>query len=58
LPAHLGLPRRRVAFPGRAGRGSRPTRLAVLDVRFTAPIARWPQITAAIVDRVVQRGRW
>ena len=33
-------------------------RLAVLDPRFALQIARWPQVSATIVDRVVIRARW
>jgi hypothetical protein len=35
-----------------------PTRMAVLNARFALQIARWPEVTAAIIDRVVQRARW
>lgn len=35
-----------------------PTRLAVLNARFALQVARWPDVTAAIIDRVVQRARW
>jgi CRP/FNR family cyclic AMP-dependent transcriptional regulator len=35
-----------------------PVRLAVLDARFALQVARWPVVTAAIIDRVVQRARW
>jgi CRP/FNR family transcriptional regulator, cyclic AMP receptor protein len=35
-----------------------PTRVAVLNARFALQIARWPTVTAAIIDRVVQRARW
>jgi len=35
-----------------------PTRVAVLSPRFALQIARWPNVTAAIIDRVVQRARW
>jgi CRP/FNR family transcriptional regulator, cyclic AMP receptor protein len=35
-----------------------PTRLAVLNARFALQIARWPDVTAALIDRVVQRSRW
>jgi CRP-like cAMP-binding protein len=35
-----------------------PTRLAVLNARFALQIAHWPDVTAAIIDRVVQRARW
>ena len=33
-------------------------RLAVLNSRFALQVARWPDVTAAIIDRVVQRARW
>jgi len=33
-------------------------RVAVLDPRFALQIARWPYVSAAIVDRVVIRARW
>jgi len=35
-----------------------PTRLAILNARFALQIGRWPGVTAAIIDRVVQRARW
>jgi CRP/FNR family transcriptional regulator, cyclic AMP receptor protein len=35
-----------------------PTRLAVLNARFALQICRWPGVTAALIDRVVQRARW
>jgi CRP/FNR family transcriptional regulator, cyclic AMP receptor protein len=35
-----------------------PARMAVLNPRFALQIARWPDVTAAIIDRVVQRARW
>jgi CRP/FNR family transcriptional regulator, cyclic AMP receptor protein len=35
-----------------------PTRVAILNARFALQIARWPDVTAAIIDRVVQRARW
>jgi CRP/FNR family transcriptional regulator, cyclic AMP receptor protein len=35
-----------------------PTRVAVLSSRFALQICRWPSVTAAIIDRVVQRARW
>jgi hypothetical protein len=35
-----------------------PTRIAVMNARFALQIARWPDVTAAIIDRVVQRARW
>lgn len=34
-----------------------PTRLAVLDRRFALAIARWPEVTGAIIDRAVDRSR-
>lgn len=33
-------------------------RLAVLDPRFALQIARWPQVSATIVDRALIRARW
>jgi CRP/FNR family transcriptional regulator, cyclic AMP receptor protein len=35
-----------------------PTRMAVLSARFALQVARWPDVTAALIDRVVQRARW
>jgi CRP/FNR family transcriptional regulator, cyclic AMP receptor protein len=35
-----------------------PTRLAVLNSRFALQVCRWPDITAALIDRAVQRARW
>src|SRR4051812_12135595 len=35
-----------------------PVRLAVLNSRFALQIARCPDVTAAIIDRVLQRARW
>jgi len=35
-----------------------PTRVALLNSRFALQICRWPAVTAAIIDRVVQRARW
>jgi CRP/FNR family cyclic AMP-dependent transcriptional regulator len=35
-----------------------PTRVAVLSSRFALQVCRWPSVTAAIIDRVVQRARW
>jgi CRP/FNR family cyclic AMP-dependent transcriptional regulator len=34
-----------------------PTRLAILDRRFAARVSRWPEITAALVARVMDRAR-
>jgi hypothetical protein len=33
-------------------------RLAVLDRRFGAAVSPWPEITAAILDRMMARSRW
>ena len=33
-------------------------RLAVMDPRFAMQIARWPQVSATIVDRALIRARW
>jgi CRP-like cAMP-binding protein len=35
-----------------------PTRVAVLDRRFAQTMARWPEITGAVLDRVMIRSRW
>src|SRR5436309_9040192 len=35
-----------------------PVRLAVLDRRFALAVAGWPEVTAALMDRVVRRARW
>jgi CRP/FNR family transcriptional regulator, cyclic AMP receptor protein len=35
-----------------------PTRLGVLDRRFAVALAAWPEITAAILDRMMARSRW
>ena len=35
-----------------------PVRLAVLDRRFALAVAQWPEITAALMDRIVRRARW
>jgi CRP/FNR family cyclic AMP-dependent transcriptional regulator len=35
-----------------------PTRLAVLDRGVAAALAAWPEITAAILDRMMARARW
>jgi CRP/FNR family cyclic AMP-dependent transcriptional regulator len=35
-----------------------PVRLAVLDRRFAIATVRWPELTAALMDRVVRRARW
>jgi CRP-like cAMP-binding protein len=36
----------------------RPARLAVLDERFAAAACRWPELTLAVVRRLVRRSRW
>lgn len=35
-----------------------PVRLAALDRRFALTIAPWPEVTAALMDRIVARARW
>jgi CRP/FNR family transcriptional regulator, cyclic AMP receptor protein len=35
-----------------------PTRLAALDRRLAVQVAPWPEITAAILDRMMARSRW
>jgi CRP/FNR family cyclic AMP-dependent transcriptional regulator len=35
-----------------------PVRMAVLDRRFALAVGRWPEITAALMDRIVRRARW
>lgn len=35
-----------------------PVRLATLDRRFAMAVAPWPEISAALMDRMVQRARW
>jgi CRP/FNR family cyclic AMP-dependent transcriptional regulator len=53
------LERRIVSIPAEASwQVVEPTRLAVLNARFALQVARWPDVTAAIIDRVVQRARW
>jgi CRP/FNR family transcriptional regulator, cyclic AMP receptor protein len=34
------------------------TRLAVLDRRFAQAVNGWPEVTAAILDRMTERSRW
>jgi DNA-binding transcriptional ArsR family regulator len=36
----------------------RPVRIAELDRRFALAVAPWPQVAAALMDRIVQRARW
>jgi CRP/FNR family cyclic AMP-dependent transcriptional regulator len=35
-----------------------PSRLAILDRRFTLLTGRWPQLNAEVVHRVLRRSRW
>jgi CRP-like cAMP-binding protein len=35
-----------------------PVRLAMLDRRFVLSVAQWPEVTATLLDRMVQRARW
>ncbi|MFL5893941.1 MAG: Crp/Fnr family transcriptional regulator [Thermoleophilaceae bacterium] len=35
-----------------------PVRMAVLDRRFAVVMARWPEVTASLMHRIVQRARW
>ncbi len=35
-----------------------PVRLATLDRRFSLAVAPWPEISAALMDRIVGRARW
>ncbi len=35
-----------------------PTRFAVLDHRFVLAVSRFPEVTAALMDRLVLRSRW
>lgn len=35
-----------------------PTRLAVLDRRFTAVLGEWPELTVAFASRFIRRSRW
>ena len=35
-----------------------PVRMAVLDRRFALATARWPELTACLIDRIVARARW
>ena len=35
-----------------------PTRLAVLDARFTKLLGRWPALAGEIISRVLRRSRW
>lgn len=35
-----------------------PVRLAALDRRFALAVSPWPEISAGLMDRIVQRARW
>jgi CRP/FNR family cyclic AMP-dependent transcriptional regulator len=35
-----------------------PVRLAALDRRFALAVAPWPEVSASLMDRIVQRARW
>lgn len=35
-----------------------PVRMASLDRRFALSVAPWPEVSAALMDRIVQRARW
>jgi len=35
-----------------------PVRMAVLDRRYATATARWPELTAALMDRIIQRARY
>jgi len=35
-----------------------PVRMAVLDRRFAMATAHWPELTAALMDRIIQRARY
>ena len=35
-----------------------PVRLATLDRRFALAVGPWPEVSAALMDRIVQRSRW
>ena len=35
-----------------------PVRLATLDRRFSLAVSPWPEISAALMDRIVHRARW
>ena len=35
-----------------------PVRLATLDRHFALSVAPWPEVSAALMDRIVQRSRW
>jgi CRP/FNR family cyclic AMP-dependent transcriptional regulator len=35
-----------------------PVRVALLDRRFAIAVAPWPEVAAALMDRIIQRARW
>jgi CRP/FNR family cyclic AMP-dependent transcriptional regulator len=35
-----------------------PVRMAVIDRRFAIAVGPWPEVTAALMDRIIQRTRW
>lgn len=35
-----------------------PVRIATLDRRFALSVAQWPELSAGLMDRIVQRSRW
>lgn len=35
-----------------------PVRLATLDRRFALSVAPWPEVSAGLMDRIIQRARW
>jgi CRP/FNR family transcriptional regulator, cyclic AMP receptor protein len=35
-----------------------PVRFAALDRRFALSVAPWPEVAAALMDRIIQRSRW
>jgi len=35
-----------------------PVRMAALDRRFAVAVAQWPEVSATLMDRIVQRSRW
>src|SRR3954453_3279557 len=35
-----------------------PVRLASLDRRFALSVSPWPEVSAALMDRIIQRARW
>ena len=35
-----------------------PVRMATLDRRFALSVSPWPEVSAALMDRIIQRSRW